>query len=81
MMPTRGRHVVYRARNRSKQLDWCLPVSGRRTVRQATRAYIEMVMSDNTGVHPVAATAVKPRITATLILLVKPDITHSIRPG
>jgi hypothetical protein len=39
-----------------------------------------MLMSDKTGVHPVAATAVKPRITATLILLVKPDITHSIRP-
>jgi hypothetical protein len=51
----------------------------RRTVRRAA-AYIDTVMSENTGVHPVADKAVNPRITATAILLVRPDITHSIRP-
>jgi hypothetical protein len=49
-------------------------------VRQAATAHIVTVMSDKTGEHPVAETAVKPRITATATLLVMPDITHSIRP-
>jgi hypothetical protein len=44
------------------------------------KAYIVTVMSDKTGEHPVADTAVNPRITATATLLVRPDITHSIRP-
>lgn len=79
MMLTRGRHVVYKVSTRSKQLNPRSPTRDRCTMRSATRAYIDMVMSDSTGVHPVAATAVKPRITATLILLVKPDIMHSIR--
>lgn len=63
-----------------QQLNWRLPVACRHTVRQAARAYIDTVMSDKTGVHPVAVRAVNPRITATVILLVMPDITHSIRP-
>jgi hypothetical protein len=37
--------------------------------------------SEKTGVHPEAVTAVKPRIKATLTLLVMRDISHSVRPG
>lgn len=47
-------------------------------VRAAAGSYIVTVMSERTGEHPVAATAVKPRITATVILLVIPDMLHSI---
>lgn len=65
---------------RGNQLNWRLPAGARRTVRQAARAYIVTVMSDKTGVHPVADKAVSPRITATVNLLVMPDITRSIRP-
>jgi hypothetical protein len=39
-----------------------------------SRAYIEMLSSEKTGVHPDAVTAVKVRIAATATLLVRPDI-------
>lgn len=66
---------------RSKQPTQRSPTRERRTARRATQAHIEMLMSDNTGVQPVAVAAVTARITATLSLLVTRDITHSIRPG
>lgn len=65
---------------RGNPLNWRLRPGAWHTVRQVARAYIDTVMSEKTGVHPVADNAVTPRITATVILLVMPDITHSIRP-
>ena len=79
-MPTRRRQVVVGNSERANRSIGAHPRAPARTVRRAARAYIVTVMSDRTGVHPVADKAVNPRITATAILLVMPDITRSICP-